>query len=214
MEANPLLFLSAPTVTLQVRHNYFVVELFCSHSQINSLQLCPSSHLILLTKKKGVFVKSALRVVQVDLEMSQLLPSMIRQASRVISRIVEMTNAAYSLALPNYEDAQAEAIRHNLPASPANQKGNVHPEDHPEQGSSLHIISPSLKPVKESTSTTDSDPPVVPDLTLGDESTLSTEKCEHLVDYIFGEINDSFMRPPSSKKAKFSSGVDALPVGS
>jgi hypothetical protein len=138
---------------------------------------------------------------------------MIEQASCVISRIVEMTNAAYSIALPGYEEAQAEATRHKVLVSPSHHGRDAQvPVEDRDNGDAavvepcLNIVSPSLNPLGAV-----SKPLAIPDLELeaDDEINLSTENCEHLVDCVFGDIDDSFMRPSSPKRAKHAATVEA-----
>ena len=168
----------------------------------------------------GIFASSngasLLRAVEVDLNMAEILPCMIKQASSVISCIVAMTNAMYSLALPAAFDqvagsAPVSPVADEIPlddAAVARKVATLIEQD-------IAVVSPSLQP--KARKSTKRDSPSIPELnlknnkSLDDEdeaSLLSPESCESLVDYV---LHDSVkvLGPPKAKRAK----VDNITLG-
>lgn len=157
----------------------------------------------------GIFTKDAanplLRVVQVDLNMPQLLCSMKEAAASTVSRIVEITNATYSVPLPRVLSSEFEsgpvAVHPALPEDNPNSKKRPHTiED------DCGIITPDLgsKPVAKNPSDLDL-------VDLEDLSSLSPDKCVKIVDSVFDKIDVRVLSPPG-KRARFSPGddVDAI----
>ena len=192
-----------------------------------SLQLATSRiHIswifLLFFSLSGIFSrlgkKSLLRVVEVDLNIAELLPSMIKQASNVITCIVAMTNALYSLALPAaFDQVRAEAREVNDAAgAPVSPVGDEIPLDDVAVAKEvatliepdIAVVSPPLQPkVRGSLKRND---PSMPELNLkredeldsDEEATLlSPESCESLVDYV---LHDSVhvLGPSKAKRAR------------
>ena len=157
-------------------------------------------------------------MVEVDLNMAELLPCMIKQASNVISCIVAMTNALYSLALPAaFDQVQAEARAENGPGSaPVSPVADEMPLGDASVARKvatliepdIAVVSPSLQP--KTRTSTKRDNPSIPELNLKnnkssddeeESSLLSPESCESLVDYV---LHDSVqvLGPPEAKRAK------------
>ncbi|CAB9503348.1 expressed unknown protein [Seminavis robusta] len=131
----------------------------------------------------GVFAKSTkgttqLRAVQVDLDMKELLRSMIAEASSVISSIVDMTIAIYSNSLLAGFDELKDLK--DAPRSPV-------PEDSSRKRKAA-VVEPDPSPVVQ-----------MPTWEAMDESSSSLSP-ENLVDYILHETDDSVLSPPSQKK--------------
>ena len=78
----------------------------------------------------GIFAKGAnpaslLRVAEVSLNMHELLTAMAEQASKVISCIVDMTNAAYTVPLPSVTEEQTETNKASVVQPEVGQKRKV-----------------------------------------------------------------------------------------
>lgn len=147
--------------------------------------------------------KSLLRVVEVNLDMSKLLQCMIEQAECVISCIVEMTNAAFSLSLPSsLVEAQGVASSTNQGTSRSpKRKAGPHLI---EPGSA--VVSPSLRPTEGEMDCVDSF-----NLDQGEGSELSLEKTASIVDLVLYEAPESILSPPTKKMKVVSvAGAEAL----
>lgn len=157
----------------------------------------------------GIFMNaseaSLLRVVGVDLDMSELLACMIEQAASVISCIIDMTNATYSMALPLSLDAAqgAAALENNRRKRKASPSW-VEPD--------VAVVSPPLQP-RDPVQTCD-----VQDIHLADESDgsesseLTAEGCEYLLDVVLNETNDSILSSPSQKRMKMAEAATVPPL--
>jgi len=154
----------------------------------------------------GIFTKDTanplLRVVQVDLNMPQLLSSMKEAAASTVSRIIEITNATYSVPLPRVlsTDFAAGPMAVNL-RLPGENKKRPHMIEN-----DCGIITPDLgsKPVAKNPSDLDL-------MDLEDLFSLSPDKCGKIVDSLFDKIDVRVLSPPG-KRARFSPGddVDAI----
>jgi hypothetical protein len=142
--------------------------------------------------------------------MTELLPSMIKEASSVISCIVEMTNAIYSLSLPGGVDDFQGVVP---PPSPVGQhiasgKRKEGPAVIVEPNEDLvPVVSPSLYPMAVP------EKPSLEEWYLDRETNYATLSAENLVDYVLHDTDDSVLTPPD-KKAKIVSvaGAVSLPV--
>lgn len=158
----------------------------------------------------GIFTKDTanplLRVVQVDLNMPQLLSSMKEAAASTVSRIVEITNATYSVPLPRVLSIDFESRPVAVP--PVYREDNL--SSNKKRPHTIEedcgIITPDLgsKPVAKNPSDLDL-------VDLEDLSALSPDKCVKIVDSLFDKIDVRVLSPPG-KRARFSPGddVDAI----
>jgi hypothetical protein len=153
--------------------------------------------------------------VQVDLDMTELLPSMIKEASSVISCIVEMTNVIYSLSLPGGVDefqgvaAPLSPVRQHVASVKRKQRPAVIVE--PDEDG-VPVVSPSLCPIG------DPEIPSLEEWDLDRETNSSrdgnihgTLSAENLVDYVLYDTDDCVLTP-SNKKAKIVSAGGAEPL--
>lgn len=153
--------------------------------------------------------------MQVDLDMTELLPSMIKEASSVISCIVEMTNAIYSLPLSgDLEEFQGvtspgSPVRQDVASAKRRERPAVIVE--PDEAC-VPLVSPSLCPMGA---------PGIPSLeewdldretnSSRDGNNYVTLSAENLVDYVLYDTDDSVLTPPN-KKAKLLSVAGAGPL--
>ena len=104
--------------------------------------------------------------------MHQLLTGMAEQASKVISRIVEMTNATYTVPLPSAPQGGASSIGAATPqpSTPGDENRK--------------------RKVSWTKDTDETDEYVA----------LSQESCANIVDFVIGELNDNVLTPPTTTK--------------
>jgi hypothetical protein len=154
-----------------------------------------------------------LRVVQVDLDMPQFLSSMKEGAASTVCRIVDMTNAAYSVPLPRVlsEEFAPGGI---IPG--ADLEG--HPMVHMDNNSKKRRVSviaddrASSTPDLAAESMPSTQPSNLDLVDLEDDvSSLSPDKCGKIVDSLFDKI-DVRVLSPRGKKARFNADddVDAI----
>lgn len=137
---------------------------------------------------------------------------MIEEASSVISCIVDMTNAIYSLGLPaDMNQLQGEAF-HKSDAVSGNKRKNRAAVHVVEPDCIPAIVSPNLNPMSNH------------DLPLGmeefdlqhhqdEEDNSSAFSPETLIDYVLYETDNSVLSPPSPpKKAKVDMTKEAAKV--
>lgn len=132
--------------------------------------------------------------------MPQLLSSMKEGAASTVSRIVEMTNAAYSVPLPRVlsTDLAAHEPIDQVVAKPHSNKRCAHLiED------DYTIITPDFGSKPAGSDPSDLD---LSDLE-GDVSSLSPDKCGMIVDSLFDKIDVRVLSPPG-KRARFSPSED------
>jgi hypothetical protein len=148
--------------------------------------------------------------------MTELLPSMIKEASSVISCIVEMTNAIYSLSLPGGVDAFQDVaasrspVRQHVASLKRKQRPAVIVE--PDEDG-VPVVSPSLCPMG------DLEIPSLEEWDLDRETISSrdgnsyvTLSAENLVDYVLYDTDDSVLTPPNKKaKLVIAAGAGSLP---
>jgi hypothetical protein len=148
---------------------------------------------------------SLLRVVGVDLDMSKLLQCMIEQAESVISCIVEMTNAAFSLSLPpSLDEAQGVTSSNNQDTSPS-----------PKRKARSHVVEPVSAVVSPSLRPTESEMDCIHGFCLdqGEGNELSPEKTASIVDLVLYGAPGSILSPPTKKRKIVSvEGAGALPT--
>ena len=138
----------------------------------------------------GIFINKAddeallLRVVEVTLDMHELLTGMAEEASKVISCIVEMTNAAYAIPLPvtpNFDPTkEAEG------SAPAVSEGGEYPLAVP-------VAPTDVVDIKKHNRDNDEEDSIRP---------ISEEKFANIVDCLIGELYDTVLSPPCAKKVK------------
>lgn len=148
--------------------------------------------------------------VSVDVDCDTLLLNMVEQATEVVSRVVELTNDAWSRNL-----RLVEVVDEPQPSADDTQcltkKPVVTPElgplfDVPDKKEILHLDLDRAHPaVRETYHARD-------DVESESESMNSFEKATNIVDYIFGEIDDMIIAPIARKKQRLlnSSPVEAL----
>jgi len=111
--------------------------------------------------------------------MHQLLTGMAAEAAKTISRIVEMTNTAFTVPLP-----AAPCVTSPVPASVATRQQ----------------MKTSKSPRKRKEVSWKEDSTATDDAT--DVVSLSPERCANIVDFVIGELTDEMFNPPTNKKAK------------
>ena len=143
---------------------------------------------------------SRLSAVTVDVDCDALLSSMISQAALVVSAVVDVTNEAWARNLPAPEDntSAAAASARSGGASPEKESLN-NVAANMNNGGNLNIIGDSsndlvMAGLKRSASASDDDA----------RSYDSFENATHIVDYVIGELDETVMALPLSKKQRIS----------
>ena len=106
--------------------------------------------------------------------MHELLTHMTQQASKVISRIVEIVNGAHTVPLPTTQ----KSVDHMISTQSSSNKT----EDQ----------APKRKGVSWSEEASE----------IATIVSLSQEKCANIVDFVMGELSDEILSPPITKKLK------------
>ena len=161
------------------------------------------SHFVASRVILGTFNRenSRLTAVTVDVDCDALLSSMISQAALVVGAVVDVTNEAWArtiLAAPEGESptAVAAAADSRSGLSPEKESHHYLPVDMANVGN-LNIIGDSTNNLvaaglKRSASSSEDDT----------QSYNSFENATHIVDYVFGELDESVMALPHAKKQR------------
>lgn len=179
-------------------------EVILIQKVIFSMSLTP---ICFFYSRVGVFTKPSehskepllLRVAEVSLNMHELLTDMAKQASKIISCIVDMTNAAYTVPLPSApDDAEMNVRAFTPPPGTTNESKSPHIKL-TMQNSETTGMEPGKKRKVSEAEANDND------IHDGDDVdhaivSLSVEKCASLVDCLIGELDDRVLSPPTGVK--------------
>ena len=143
---------------------------------------------------------SRLTAVTVDVDCDALLSSMISQAALVVGAVVDVTNEAWARTIPAASEgessAAAAAIDSRAGLSPEKESHHKLPVEMANVAN-LNIIGDSTNNLvaaglKRSASSSEDDT----------QSYNSFENATHIVDYVFGELDESVMALPHAKKQR------------